>query len=105
MKRRVHAHQVRVEEIDLDQEPITLPDGTVLDEKAAEKLGREVDDRAAARRGRPSLTAPGVHSPRLTVRVDPDVKTTLEEIARRQGRGVSDVVREAIDEYASAHDG
>lgn len=38
---------VRVTEVDLDEEPITLPDGTVLDEAAAERYGREVADHAA----------------------------------------------------------
>lgn len=92
-----------VENVDLDQEPITLPDGTVLDEAAAERLGQEIADRAARRRGRPSLTAPGEHSPKVAVRVRPDLKASIEDIAERDGRRTADVVREALEEYVAGH--
>jgi len=91
------------EETDLDTDPITLPDGTVLDDAAAEKLGNEIADRAARGRGRPSLTGPGEHSPKVAVRVGPSLKTSLEEIAKREGRRTADVVRDALEEYVAAH--
>jgi hypothetical protein len=89
-------------EVDLDEDPITLPDGTVLDETAAERLGRDVADRAAARRahrGRPSLTAAGVHSPQVSVRVNPHLRDAIEKIAERDGVRPSDVLRRALEEY------
>ena len=93
-----------VEDLDLDRDPVTLPDGTLLDEKKAEAYGREVADRAARkRRGRPSLTAPGVHSPHVSSRVTPELKARIDEIARRDGLGTSDVLRSALEEYVEAH--
>lgn len=92
-----------VEDRDLDRDPITLPDGTVLDESRAEAYGREVADRAAKRRGRPSLTAPGVHSPQVSSRVPPELKARIDEIALRDGIGTSDVLRSALEEYVAAH--
>jgi hypothetical protein len=91
------------EEVDLDAEPITLSDGTVLDNAAAEKLGNEIAERAARRRGRPSLTAPGEHSPKVAVRVGSSLKTSIEEIATREGRRMADVVRDALEEYVATH--
>lgn len=92
-----------VDDTDLDEAPITLPSGRVLDEQAAAEYGREVADRAARRRGRPSLTAPGQHSPKVSARVRPDVKADLEQYARQHGRRPADVLREALEEYLEAH--
>jgi hypothetical protein len=95
---------VRVTETDLDRDPITPPDGRVIDEEAAEKLGREIADRAAVKRaGRPSLTAPGVHSPHLSARVDPELKKAVDQIAKRDGVRPSEVVRMALTEYVEQH--
>jgi hypothetical protein len=92
------------ENIDLDQDPVTLPDGTVLDEAAADRLGREIADRAASRRrGRPSLTAPGEHSPKVSARVTPATKGELIRLADRDGKRPADVVREALEEYIARH--
>lgn len=94
-----------ITDTDLDKEPITLPDGSVLDEAAAEKLGQEVADRAAARRaGRPSLTGvPGVHSPQVSSRVTPELRAAIDEIAERLGVRPAEVVRSALEEYVTAH--
>ncbi len=88
----------------LDDDPIVLPDGHVLDEAGAEEYGRQVADRAAARRaGRPSLTAPGVHSPQLSSRVSPELKAQVDAVAERDGVRTSEVVRTALEEYVKAH--
>ena len=52
--------------------------------------------------GRPSLTAPGQHSPSLNLRVPEWMKRRLEAVAHAQGRRQSDVVREALDTYLAA---
>lgn len=52
LQRAIAAGEVEIVEDgeDLDKEPITLSDGTVLNNAAGEKLGRDVADRALARR-------------------------------------------------------
>lgn len=55
---------------------------------------------AAARGvGRPSLTAPGKHSPMLNLRVSEAMKADLERVAAIKGVRQSDVVREALDRW------
>jgi predicted DNA-binding protein len=61
-------------------------------------------ERALARhRGRPSVTGGNARTPSLTVRVPPETRAALEELARAQGKRLADVSREALDEYVSRH--
>jgi hypothetical protein len=53
----------------------------------------------ARRPGRPSLTAPGEHSPRVSVRLPLDVHRRGLERAEREGKSLSTVMREAIEAY------
>ncbi|MGH2844050.1 MAG: ribbon-helix-helix protein, CopG family [Solirubrobacteraceae bacterium] len=88
-------------DIDLDKEEIRLPDGSRLTEETAEQLAeRALEQRRA---GRPSLVGGSAHTPSLTVRVRPGVRSALEEIARKQGRRLADISREALDEYVARH--
>ena len=90
-------------DVDLDLNPITLPSGKVLDNEAAADLGERVAARVARNRGRPSLTHPGVHSPQVSSRVNPELKTAIEDIASREGIRPAEVVRQALQEYVAAH--
>ncbi len=79
--------------------------GTKLTKKTIEALADEAEhgyDLSKARRvyvGRPSLSrAPGV-SPRVQVRVDPDLAGALRERARHENRSVSEIARTALREY------
>lgn len=104
LQQAILAGEVEVEvDEDLDDHPITLPSGRVLDEAGAEAYGREVADRAARLRGRPSLTAPGEHSPKITARVTPALKQEIAALAAREGRRPADVVRDALEEYVASH--
>ena len=78
---------VTISDIDLDAEPFYVG-GKRLTETRAQQLA-----------GRPSLTAPGEHSPRLNFRVPQLLKDRLAQTAREQGRRESDVAREALGEY------
>lgn len=77
--------------------------GTVITDALVQELAREAEggyDLTRARRrrvGRPSLGT-GV-SPRLQFRVPPDLYAAAERRARKEGRGVSDVAREALRLY------
>jgi predicted DNA-binding protein len=87
-------------DVDLDLEEVYLADGQRLTEEVAEQLAQ----RALARhRGRPSVTGKSVRTPSLTVRVPPETRTALEELAKVQGKRLADVSREALDEYVSRH--
>ena len=87
-------------DVDLDAEKVYLADGRHLTEQVAEEMAR----RALARhRGRPSVTGESARTPSLTVRVPPETRTALEELARAQGRRLAEVSREALDEYVSRH--
>ncbi len=88
-------------DIDLDEEEVYLPDGSRLTEARA----TEIAERALARHypGRPSLSGGSKHTPNLTVRVTEATREGLEAIAAQQGRRLSDVTRDALDEYARRH--
>ncbi|MDR0626595.1 MAG: ribbon-helix-helix domain-containing protein [Bifidobacteriaceae bacterium] len=72
--------------VDVDQE---------VDEAQAVRLV-EAGRRAA---GRPSLTAPGTHSPQITLRLPAQLDAGLANAAARTGRRRSELVREALDQY------
>jgi CRISPR-associated endonuclease/helicase Cas3 len=77
--------------------------GTVITDELVEDLAREAEegyDLRRARRqrvGRPSLGS-GV-SPRLQFRVSPDLYAAAQRRARKEGRGVSEVARDALRRY------
>jgi hypothetical protein len=87
-------------DVDLNVEEVHLANGGRLTEDVAEEMA----ERALARhRGRPSVTGGSARTPSLTVRVPPETRTALEELARAQGKRLADVSREALDEYVSRH--
>ncbi|MGI8901917.1 MAG: ribbon-helix-helix protein, CopG family [Nocardioides sp.] len=90
-------------DIDLDTEVVILKDGTRLTEEVAEELGREMSAEAAQRRGRgrPSLTGRSANTPHVSARVAPEVRDRLKARAEREGKPVSELVREAIEAFVS----
>lgn len=89
---------VTVSDIDLDSEEVI-----VRGERLTEARAAEIADRLERRSGRPSLTAPGAHSPVLNLRVSQITKSQLEHLAETSGRRQSDIVREALAEYLNRH--
>ena len=87
--------------------PVTLKDGTVLDDETVDRIVAEVDDAVLARRGvvsfprrgRPSLTGRPASSPHVGFRVSPELRDEAEAIARARGGTVSALAREALEEY------
>ncbi len=88
------------EDVDLTTDDARLANGARLTDDAAAELAEAA---LARRRGRPSLTAPGQRTPKLTLRVTEDTRTALEAIAEHQGRRLADVGRDAFDEYIERH--
>jgi hypothetical protein len=78
--------------------------GDELSERDVEALaeeaerGYDLDKAIRVTVGRPSLGAKGV-SPRIQVRVEPDLARALRARARRERRSVSEVARTALREY------
>jgi hypothetical protein len=50
-------------------------------------------------RGRPSLTGHATPSPQVTFRLSPELRTEAAALAARDGRRVSEIAREALQEY------
>ncbi|MGH8999667.1 MAG: hypothetical protein ACRDY7_09780 [Acidimicrobiia bacterium] len=83
-------------DVDLDTEDVRLPDGRRLTNELAEQIAAE---EIARHRGRPSVTGAGERTPNLTVRVPLRIREALAAIAESEGRRVSDVSRDALEEY------
>jgi CRISPR-associated endonuclease/helicase Cas3 len=79
-------------------------DGDVLTDEIIEELAEEAErgyDLSKATKvthGRPSLGAAGV-SPRVQIRVDPDLADALKARAKKEHRSVSEIARTALREY------
>jgi CRISPR-associated endonuclease/helicase Cas3 len=78
--------------------------GDVLTDEIIDELADEAErgyDLSKATRvtyGRPSLGAAGI-SPRVQIRVDPDLADALKARARKEHRSVSEIARTALREY------
>jgi hypothetical protein len=88
-------------DVDLDKEDVRLADGTRLTTEAA--AGIVEDARRAA--GRPSLTGPGKHSPQVSARVPAELRDAAERQARREGKSVSQLIRELLERYLAGKPG
>lgn len=97
------------------QAPLRTRSGMVLDDKKVEELVREIEDDATEwseplpksqwpvrGRGRPSLTGESQHSPRVTFRLDPEVRAQAAQRAEREGKTVSELARDALKRYLAS---
>lgn len=89
---------VTVRGIDLDREEFN-----VGGERLTERRAAEYAERAERAAGRPSLTAPGKHSPTLNLRLPAETRESLDQLAARQGRRPSAIARDALEEYLARH--
>lgn len=62
-------------------------------------VDRAVTDVHAKSRGRPSLTGEASPSPQVTFRLTPALRAKAERRAKREGKRVSEVAREALERY------
>ena len=80
-------------------------DGTPITEELADELAREAEsgyDLSRARRvGRRSLAGGAGRSPRLNIRITPDLHANASERARREGKSLSQLARDALEEYVT----
>lgn len=98
--------------LDLNREPVYDSQGRRIDEDyvaaavadvESDEVALDEDQAIYPRRGRPSLSQPRARSPRVDTRVPTGLKAQLEQLAHRQHRSESDVVREALEEYLARH--
>lgn len=81
--------------------------GTEITPEIADALAAEAErgyDLSKAKRqrvGRPSLAGTGT-SPRLSFRTTPDLYRAAQERARKEGRSVSDLAREALARFVGS---
>lgn len=85
-------------DVDLDREDIRLADGTRLTEQAAGQLV----DQARRAAGRPSLSGRATASPQIAFRVAPDVRQRAAELAAQEGKTLSQLAREALEDRVAA---
>ena len=91
---------------------VTEPDVDLATEDVRDSKGRRVTedyarraaeyDPAAVRRGRRSLTGGSTHSPRVSFRVPESLRTAAEQAAAREGKSVSELAREALEQYLAS---
>lgn len=86
------------EDVDLDREDLRLPDGTRLTQQVADAIVEDVKRKI----GRPSLTGHAAVSPRVTFRLTPDIRDRAAGIAEREGKTISQLAREALEERVEA---
>jgi hypothetical protein len=79
---------------DLGQEDIRLADGTRLTAQVA----AQVVEQARRAGGRPSLSGKGVHSPQIAFRVAPELRDRAAQLAAAEGKSVSQLAREALED-------
>ena len=94
-KKHIITEQTKITDIDLDVEEFRHG-GKRLTEKDAEAIADRV-----LRGGRPSLSGKARHSPQVSLRVSPETRSKLEGIAAERHVSVSEVAREAIEQYVN----
>lgn len=83
------------------------PQTSTFDDATVDRIVAEVEAAVEAgrgsitfpRKGRPSLTGRQAASPSVGFRVTPELRAQAEDVARRQGLSVSELARQALQEY------
>jgi len=85
-------------DVDLVAEDLRLPDGSRLTAELADQITTTVRRTA----GRPSLTGTAANSPQIAFRVTPAVRERATRMAAEQGKTLSELAREALEERVTA---
>jgi predicted HicB family RNase H-like nuclease len=85
-------------DVDLDAEDVRLADGTRLTNEVADEIVEQVRRGS----GRPSLSGRPATSPQIAFRVPQSVRDRAAEIAEREGKTISQIAREALEERVRA---
>ena len=94
-----------IDDVDLDEEEVFLPDGTRLTEQRAGQIAAETLAEIRRRNlvpGRKSLTGGSEHSPRVQFRVPDSIREKAEQRAAAEGKSLSALAREPLERYLAA---
>lgn len=83
-------------DVDLDAEDVRDSEGRRITQDYVDGAAADAHRQV---RGRPSLTGPGKHSPQIAFRVSTNLQAAAERLAERRGETVSQLAREALEEY------
>ena len=81
-------------DVDLKRDDVRLKDGTRLTDEVAD----EIVDQLRRSSGRPSLSGQATASPQIAFRVPSAVRDRAAEIAAREGKTISQLAREALED-------
>lgn len=84
--------------IDFDKEVVLDRNGERYTNARIEAMVKEIEEHGPYV-GRPSLTAPTVHSPEIKARVPAPLKEKLEATAAARGQTPSALIRQAVEEF------
>ena len=87
----------RGRDVDLAREDVRDRRGKRIDADYVERAVADVHEKIG--RGRPSLTGKAEPSPQVTFRLTPKLRAKTEARAKREGKRVSEVAREALERY------
>lgn len=87
-------------DIDLDKEVVLDSRGERITEARAQEWAEAALE--YVHRGRPSLTGANRRSPQISFRVPEQLARRAEEVAKKQGKSISQVSREALERYLEA---
>lgn len=85
-------------DVDLEREYVRLADGSRLTQDVADGIVEKVRRSS----GRPSLSGEAAASPQIAFRVAPSVRDRAAEVAAREGKTISQLAREALEERVAA---
>jgi predicted HicB family RNase H-like nuclease len=94
-KKHLVTELTKISDIDLDVEEFRHGGKRLTEDDAAAIVERVL------RGGRPSLSGKAQHSPQVSLRVSPQTRSKLEGIAAERQVTVSQVAREAIEQYVN----
>lgn len=85
-------------DVDLEREDVRLADGTRLTDAIADEIVEHIRRGS----GRPSLSGDAASSPRIAFRVPQSIRDRAAEIAEREGKTISQLAREALEDRLRA---
>jgi predicted transcriptional regulator len=84
-------------DVDLDEEEIRDSRGRRVTKEYADDAAEDALRKVG--RGRPALGREGQKSPQVTFRLTPELRAQLEQRAATEGKKVSEVAREAVEQF------
>lgn len=84
-------------DVDLARKVVRDRRGRRITQEYVDRAVKDVHEKLG--RGRPSLTGRSAKSPQVTFRLPPELRAKAEARAKREGKRVSEVAREALERY------